>query len=663
MTTLAGSAPGQAVHALAATFSTVPAAGVLRASWLLLAFPLFGAAVLLVGGRRTDRWGHLLGVAMPVAAFVYGAIAFFTLLGQTDREQDQHLYSWIPVAHFQVNVNLLIDPLSICFVLLITGVGSLIIIYSVGYMAHDSERRRFFGYMNLFVASMLLLVLADNYLVLYVGWEGVGLASYLLIGFWQYKNSAAVAAKKAFVVNRVGDAGLSIAIMLMFAEFGTMNFTGVFNTVGSAGNGVATALGFLLLLGATGKSAQVPLQSWLLDAMEGPTPVSALIHAATMVTAGVYLLVRSNPILAVSEDAQIAIAVVGTVTLLFGGLIASAKDDIKKSLAGSTMSQIGYMTLGAGLGPEGYVFSIALLLAHGFFKAGLFLGAGSVIHAMDDEQDMRRYGGLAQFLPITYVTFGLAYLAITGIPPFSGFFTKDPIIEGDFTEHGAGGWILGICALIGAGITAFYMTRMMFMTWYGKRRWEADAAAGRGETEQAKPGPHPHESPPVMTWPMIVLAVGSVGAGAFLIINDRLQKFLAPVVGVPPVSHGFFTVAGVLAVVVALAGVALGWAMYGRVPVPETAPSSGFAVVAGPKELYGNAFNESVLERPGQWLTRLSVYFDNRGVDGLVNSLAALVGGTSGRWRKLQTGFVRSYALSMFFGAAVLVALLLAVRL
>ena len=657
MTTLTGSAHAQA---LAATFTTVPASGALRASWLLLAFPLFGATVLLVGGRRTDRWGHLLGVAMPAAAFVYGVIAFFTLLGKTNREQDQHLYSWIPVAHFQVNVNLLIDPLSICFVLLITGVGSLIIIYSVGYMAHDSDRRRFFGYMNLFLASMLLLVLADNYLVLYVGWEGVGLASYLLIGFWQYKNSAAVAAKKAFVVNRVGDAGLSIAIMLMFAEFGTMNFTGVFDKVGSAGSGVATALGFLLLLGACGKSAQVPLQSWLLDAMEGPTPVSALIHAATMVTAGVYLLVRSNPILAVTENAQIGIVVVGTVTLLFGGIIASAKDDIKKSLAGSTMSQIGYMTLGAGLGPEGYVFAIALLLSHGFYKAGLFLGAGSVMHGMDDEQDMRRYGGLARFLPITYVTFGLAYLAIIGIPPFSGWFTKDPIIEGDFTEHGAGGWILGILALIGAGITAFYMTRMMLMTWYGKRRWEEERAAQQDETGHM---PHPHESPPVMTWPMMVLAIGSVGAGAFLIINDRLEKFLAPVVGVPPVSHGFLTVAGFVALLLALAGVGLAWVMYGRVPVPETAPAGGPLVVAARKDLYGDAFNESVLMRPGQWLTRLSVYFDNRGVDGLVNSLAALVGGTSGRWRKMQTGFVRTYALSMFFGAALLVALLLAVRL
>jgi NADH-quinone oxidoreductase subunit L len=646
MTTLTGTAHA---HALAATFTTVPAAGALRLSWLLLAFPLVGATVLLVGGRRTNRWGHLFGVAMPVAAFVYGVIAFFSLLGDTNRSQDVHLYSWIPVADFQVNMNLLVDQLSICFVLLITGVGSLIIIYSVGYMAHDPERRRFFGYMNLFLAAMLLLVLADNYLVLYAGWEGVGLASYLLIGFWQYRNSAAVAAKKAFIANRVGDAGLSLAIMLMFAEFGTVSFTGVFNTVSSSGSGVATALGLLLLLGACGKSAQIPLQSWLLDAMEGPTPVSALIHAATMVTAGVYLLVRSNPILALTPDARLAVTLVGTVTLLFGGIIACAKDDIKKSLAGSTMSQIGYMFLGAGLGPEGYVFAIALLLAHGFFKAGLFLGAGSVIHGMDDEQDMRRYGGLSRSLPITYVTFGLAYLAIIGIPPFSGFFTKDPIIEGDFTEHGTVGWILGICALIGAGITAFYMTRMMLMTWYGKRRWEEKA--------------HPHESPPVMTWPMIVLAIGSVGAGAFLIINDRLQGFLAPVVGVPPVSHGFLTPAGLVALALALAGVGIAWMIYGRVPVPATAPAGRFLTVAARKDLYGDAFNESILMRPGQWLTRLSVYFDNRGVDGLVNSLAALVGGTSGRWRKMQTGFVRSYALSMFFGAAVLVALLLAVRL
>jgi NADH-quinone oxidoreductase subunit L len=650
------------------TLHTVAATGALKLSWLLLAFPLFGAVVLLLGGRRTNRWGHLLGVAMPVAAFVYGLIAFFTLLGDAHRSQDQHLYTFIQVGRLTVPMGLQIDQLSISFVLLITGVGSLIHIYSVGYMANDPQRRRFFGYMNLFVAAMLLLVLADNYLGLYIGWEGVGLASYLLIGFYQYRNTAAVAAKKAFIANRVGDAGLTLAIFLMFSEFGTVSFTGVFGAVGSGGSGVATALGLLLLLGACGKSAQVPLQSWLLDAMEGPTPVSALIHAATMVTAGVYLLVRSNPILALTPTARLAITVVGAVTLLWGAIIGCAKDDIKKALAGSTMSQIGYMTLAAGLGPAGYVFAIAHLLAHGFFKAGLFLGAGSVMHGMNDEVNMRKYGGLARFLPVTYVTFALGYLAIIGIPPFSGFFTKDPIIEAAFDKGGTSGAILGTCAVVGAAITAFYMSRVMLMTWYGKPRWQAEAESGEPH-ESTEPGaehagaPHPHESPATMIWPMILLAVGSVGAGAFLILGQRFENFLGPVTGVPPTAHGIWSVSGIVTLVLVLAAVAVAWAMYGRVPVPAVAPRGRPLTVAARKDLYGDAFNESVLMRPGQWLTRLSVFFDNRGVDGLVNTLAAAVGGTSGRVRKLQTGFVRSYALSMFFGAAVLVALLLVVRL
>jgi NADH-quinone oxidoreductase subunit L len=650
------------------TLHTVAATGALKLSWLLLAFPLFGAVVLLLGGRRTNRWGHLLGVAMPVAAFVYGLIAFFALLGDTNRSQDQHLYTFIQVGRLTVPMGLQIDQLSISFVLLITGVGSLIHLYSVGYMANDPQRRRFFGYMNLFVAAMLLLVLSDNYLGLYIGWEGVGLASYLLIGFYQYRNTAAVAAKKAFIANRVGDAGLTLAIFLMFSEFGTVTFTGVFGSVGSGGSGVATALGLLLLLGACGKSAQVPLQSWLLDAMEGPTPVSALIHAATMVTAGVYLLVRSNPILALSPTARLAVTVVGAVTLLFGAIIGCAKDDIKKALAGSTMSQIGYMTLAAGLGPAGYVFAIAHLLAHGFFKAGLFLGAGSVMHGMNDEVNMRKYGGLARVLPVTYVTFALGYLAIIGIPPFSGFFTKDPIIEAAFDKGGTSGAILGTCAVIGAAITAFYMSRVMLMTWYGKRRWSEEAESGEPH-ESTEPGaehagaPHPHESPATMIWPMILLAVGSVGAGAFLILGQRYEDFLGPVTGFPPTSHGIWSVSGVVTLILVLLAAGLAWVIYGRVPVPAVAPRGRPLTVAARKDLYGDAFNESVLMRPGQWLTRLSVFFDNRGVDGLVNTLAAAVGGTSGRVRKLQTGFVRSYALSMFFGAAVLVALLLVVRL
>jgi NADH-quinone oxidoreductase subunit L len=640
--------------------TTLAATGVLRYSWLLLAFPVFGAAVLLLGGRRTDKWGHLLGVLMSLASFVYGVIAYFTLLGYAapDRSRELHMFSWIPVAGFQANIGILLDPLSICFVLLITGVGSLILIYSVGYMAHDSDRRRFFGYLNLFIAAMLLLVISDNYLALYAGWEGVGLASYLLIGFWQFRPAPPVAAKKAFIANRVGDAGLSLAIMLMFAEFGTFNFTGVFATAKSGGSGVATALGLLLLLGACGKSAQVPLQSWLLDAMEGPTPVSALIHAATMVTAGVYLIVRSNPIFDLSDTARLAVTVVGAVTLLFGAVIGCAKDDIKKALAGSTMSQIGYMMLAAGLGPAGYAFAIAHLLAHGFFKAGLFLGAGSVMHGMDDEVNMRRYGALRKFLPITFVTFGLGYLAIIGIPPFSGFFTKDGIIDAAWSKGGTSGWILAGCAIVGAGITAYYMTRVMLMTWYGTKRWDSDGKGGRVDHE-----PHPHESPLVMTVPLILLAIGSVGAGAFLIINSRLVDFLAPVVGLPPDSHGIWTVPGAIALAFALVGVAIAWAMYGRVPVPAVAPRGSALTHAARADLYGDAFNESVLMRPGQWLTRLSVYFDSRGVDGIVNGLAATIGGSSSRLRRLQNGFVRSYALSMLIGAVLIVAGLLVVRL
>jgi NADH-quinone oxidoreductase subunit L len=650
--------------------TTLAATGVFRFSWLLLAFPVFGAVVLLLGGRRTNRWGHHLGVLMSLASFVYGLIAFFTLLGKSGagRSEDLHMFSWIPVNGFQANIGILLDPLSISFVLLITGVGSLIHIYSVGYMAHDPERRRFFAYLNLFIAAMLLLVLSDNYLGLYAGWEGVGLASYLLIGFWQFKPTAAVAAKKAFIANRIGDAGLSLAIMLMFAEFGTFNFDGVFASAksGAGGSGVASALGLLLLLGACGKSAQVPLQSWLLDAMEGPTPVSALIHAATMVTAGVYLIVRSNPIFNAGPTAQLAVTVVGAVTLLFGAIIGCAKDDIKKALAGSTMSQIGYMTLAAGLGPAGYVFAIAHLLAHGFFKAGLFLGAGSTMHGMDDEVNMRRFGGLRKFLPITFATFGLGYLAIIGIPPFSGFFTKDGIIDATWDKGGTSGYILAACAIIGAGVTAFYMSRVMLMTWFGTARWEENGVlggAGRQPAFTEPHTPHPHESPLSMTVPMILLAVGSVAAGWFLIVDSRFANFLAPVVGSPPTSHGIWSTPGIIALVLVVLGVGLAWFMYGRVAVPAVAPRGSVLTRAARADLYGDAFNESVLMRPGQWLTRLSVFFDSRGVDGLVNGLAATIGGTSGRLRRIQNGFVRSYALSMLIGAVLLVAGLLVVRL
>jgi NADH-quinone oxidoreductase subunit L len=647
---MTGSADSSLAHP-AVAIATLHATGLQDAAWLLIALPLLGAAILLLGGKRTNSWGHLVGVAMPVLAFAYGLAAFAQMLGYpaAQRSRELTIYQFIDVGRFQVPMGLRLDQLSICFVLLITGVGSLIHIFAVGYMSHDPERRRFFGYMNLFLAAMLLLVLANNYLGLYVGWEGVGLASYLLIGFWQYKPAAAVAAKKAFIANRVGDAGLSLAIMLMFFQFGSVTFTGVFGAVGHASRGVTLAIGLLLLLGACGKSAQVPLQSWLLDAMEGPTPVSALIHAATMVTAGVYLIVRSAPIFDLSAGARLAVAIVGAVTLLFGAIIGCAKDDIKKALAGSTMSQIGYMMLAAGLGPAGYVFAIAHLLAHGFFKAGLFLGAGSVKHEMDDEVDMRRFGGLARVMPITWVTFGLGYLAIIGVPPLSGFYTKDPIIDAAFAKGGTSGALLGTAALIGAGITAFYMTRVMFMTFMGERRWDDEV--------------HPHEVPPVMTSPMIVLAIGSVAAGGFLILSNRLLNFLGPVTGVPPTSHGVWTPVGGATLALVAVGIGIAYLMYGRRDVPVTAPAGSPVTVAARKDLYGDAVNESLLMRPGQWLTRLSVYFDNRGVDGIVNTVAATFGGSSGRLRRVQTGFVRSYALSMLVGAVLLVGALLLVRL
>jgi NADH-quinone oxidoreductase subunit L len=382
-----------------------------------------------------------------------------------------------------------------------------------------------------------------------------------------------------------------------------------------------------------------------------------------MVTAGVYLLVRSNPILFYSSTARLAITVVGAVTLLFGAIIGCAKDDIKKSLAGSTMSQIGYMTLGAGLGPVGYVFAIAHLVAHGFFKADLFLSAGSLMHGMDDDVNMRRYGALRKFMPATFGCFIVGWLAIIGIPPFSGFFTKDGIIEAAWDKGGTSGALLATAALVGAGITAFYMTRMVLMTFFGKARWEEPPAPGHQEVAEGEVIRHPHESPGTMIWPMIILSLGSIVTGGFLIINGRFIHFLEPVTGHAVDSHGIFTIPGIIALVLVVLGAGLAWLMYGRAEVPAVAPAGSPLTRAARQDLYGDAFNESVLMRPGQWLTRLSVYFDNRGVDGLVNTAAAVVGGSSGRLRRVQTGFVRSYALSMFFGAALLVAALLAVRL
>ncbi len=613
----------------------------------LIALPLLGATILLLAGRRADKWGHILGTLMSASAFAVGLYQLSQMLGRSNeaRPVTQKLFEWISVGTFNVDAGLLLDQLSICFVLLITGVGTLIHIYSISYMSHDHDRRRFFAYLNLFIAAMLLLVLGNSYLNLYVGWEGVGLASYLLIGFWNQKPAYATASKKAFVMNRIGDMGLSFAIMIAFATLGTVSFEGIKAASGTASTAALTAIGIMLLVAATGKSAQFPLQAWLGDAMAGPTPVSALIHAATMVTAGVYLITRSNFIFDAAPTAQLLVVIVGAITLLFGALIGTAKDDIKKALAASTMSQIGYMILGAGLGPVGYAFAIMHLLTHGFFKAGMFLGAGSVMHGMNDEVNMRKYGALRKFMPITFATFGLGYLAILGVPPFAGFYSKDMIIETAFNSGGAKGIILGTVTLLGAGITAFYMTRVMILTFTGKARWDEEA--------------HPHESPLLMWLPMAVLAVGSVSSGFLLSRGDALVNWLSPLFA----EHGEaselmkpIVVSGLALAMVAI-GVAIAFLKYSRQEVASVAPGdvSVFTKIAR-QDLMQDRFNEAVFMRTGQQLTQVLVKTDEAVIDGAVRGVGRLALGSGSILRGMQTGFVRSYAALILIGAALLIA-------
>jgi NADH-quinone oxidoreductase subunit L len=635
------------------------AVGSAQYAWLLVALPAFGALVLLVGGRRTNAWGHLLGCATVLAAFCYGVALLSQTLGldSAQRTRELSIGTFFAVNSLQVNYGLRLDPLSLTFVLLITGVGGLIHLYAIGYMADDPGRRRFFGYFNLFVAAMLVLVLANNFVTLYLGWEGVGLASYLLIGWYQERPSAATAAKKAFLMNRVGDVGLALAIFLIWRSLGTVQYSEVFARAGQISGPTLLAITLLLLLGACGKSGQFPLQAWLPDAMEGPTPVSALIHAATMVTAGVYLVARCSPLYNLSPNGRLAVAAVGVITLLIGSIIGCAYDDIKKVLAYSTVSQIGYMVLAVGLGPAGYALGIVHLLTHGFFKAVLFLGAGSVMHGMHDEIDMRRMGGLARHMPITFALFSCGYLALIGFPFLSGYYSKDAIIEAAFGAGGAAGGVFGIIAMLAAGLTAFYMTRLMLMTFFGEERWRDLRSADGHEY-------HPHEAPAVMWVPMVPLAIGSLIAGYLLASGGRLAGWLEPSVGalvpaegpLPPVLISLFTV------LVSALGVLAAWLLVGRNPVPVVRPEPvSLPVAAARADLYANAINEAIIARPGIWLTRALVFVDNKGVDGVVNGTAALLGGSSGRLRRLQTGFVRSYALGMLGGAIVVIAFLLAV--
>jgi NADH-quinone oxidoreductase subunit L len=633
------------------------------APWVLM-LPLLGAVVLMVGGRTMKRIAPLLGCLTVVAAFGLAVAIFLATISAdaVSRVSEISLWSWMPVESLQVEFGMRIDPLALTFMLLITGVGALIHIYSIGYMQHDEHRQRFFAYMNLFVASMLLLVMANSFVAVYAGWEAVGLASYLLIGFWSHKDSAGSAAKKSFVMNRVGDFGFAIGIFIMFAEMGTTSFTGVFAQIGDVAQqhpAAVTWMSLCLLLGACAKSGQVPLQAWLPDAMEGPTPVSALIHAATMVTAGVYLITRSYQIYDLTETGQLVVTIVGAVTILVGAISGCGKDDIKKVLAYSTVSQIGYMFLAAGLGAGVYGLAILHLLTHGFFKAGLFLASGSIMHGMNDQVDMRHFGGLARRMPLTFITMAAGYLAIIGFPYLSGFFSKDPIIEAAFAVGGTKGWLLGGAAMLGSAITAFYMTRLMIMTFFGEARWKnLTSPDGRAY--------HPHESKTVMTAPMLVLALGALGAGGLLVSGDRLVEWLSPSVGEFVEPHPELLSAGAITwgtVALMVVGAGIAYVLYGMRPVPVTAPVTRNPVVLLSRAgMGGDAINETLVARPGIWLARTFAYADARGVDGVVDGVGTSIIGVSHWWKKWQNGYVRSYALSMLSGTLLIAVALMVVN-
>ena len=647
------------------TVDTVAATGAASYAWLLILIPLASAGLLLLLGRASNRWGHLLATLASWSTFVVGALiaAQMSNAPEAARRFQQTLFTWIPAGDFTVDFGLLVDPLSITFVILVTFVGSLIHVYAIAYMEHDEARRRFFAYLNFFIAAMLTLVLSDSYAGLFAGWEGVGLASYLLIGFWNHVPAYAVAAKKAFVMNRVGDMGMLIAMMAMVASFHSVSFSEVSASVASIPTASATVIGFFLLVAACGKSAQFPLQAWLGDAMAGPTPVSALIHAATMVTAGVYLIVRSGAVFLAAPVAATAVAVIGAITLLFGAIVGSAKDDMKKVLAASTMSQIGYMMLGAGLGPIGWAFAIFHLFTHGFFKALMFLGAGSVMHGMGDQVNMRRFGALRGAMKVTWLTFMMGWLAILGVPPLSGYWSKDKIIEAAFSAHTFGtteaawiGWVYGLVALVGAGVTAFYMSRLFFMTFHGKARW----------TTEAEGSPvHPHESGPLMTIPMIILAIGAVVLGAALSIGDTFVNWLAPAIG--ELEHGHpvlteYVIQGATLALVIL-GALIAWMKYGRDEVPTSVPAGNVLTEAARRDLYQDTVNETLFMVPATGLVTVATGGDASASDGALNGLGAgsqllgrLVGIT-------QNGLVRTYAAYILGGVILALAIVLGFRL
>jgi NADH-quinone oxidoreductase subunit L len=640
---------------------------VLDAVWLIPALPLAGFLILLVAGRRLgEPAAGWIATLMCAGSFVASVVVFVGLLDENEegRQFTQTLFEWVPAGGLRVDVGFLADPLSITMALFITGVSALIHLYAIGYMHGDADFPKFFVYMNLFVFSMLMLVLGSNLLVTFLGWEGVGACSYWLISFWFSSDANATAGKKAFITNRIGDWGFLLAMFLAFATVGTLNYEGLFASVPTIAPVTATAIGLLLFLGAVGKSAQIPLYIWLPDAMAGPTPVSALIHAATMVTAGVFLMTRVNPILGAGYDwVPDVIAWVGVITAFVAATIAIAQNDIKKVLAYSTVSQLGYMFLAVGVGA--YVAAIFHMIAHAFFKALLFLGAGSVIHGMDGEQDMRRMGGLRTFMPLTAATFMVGWLAIAGVPPFAGFWSKDDILLFAWGSGAAGGKALWAIGLVTALLTGYYMSRQVFMVFFGEARWRTEpapqpASVGAAaneldlETDEHAHG-EPHESPWIMTAPLVVLAMLSIAGG---VINlpfservDFLEDFLHPVLGVNEaeiaVSTGAKVALAAVAIGAGLVGIAVATVVYLRHRVRAIEP-----------EVLAHAwyYDEEVtafMGGPGRKSFDAIAWFDAHIIDGAVNGVATLVRGVGGRLRPLQSGFVRSYALGVTIGVVV----------
>jgi len=626
----------------------------LHAAYLMPLLPLAGFVVLAAFGRRLgDPWAGWLGTATVAGSFVVACIVYAGLLARAapDRSFIQNLFTWIPVGGLQVKSALLVDPLSMTMALFVTGVSSLIHLYSIGYMKGDRDYPKFFLYLNLFVASMLILVLADNLLLTFVGWEGVGVCSYWLVSFWFGRDSAASAGKKAFIYNRLADVGFLIAIFLVFSKTGTLDYTGIFSHLSLIGGGTGTAICLLLFVAAAGKSAQLPLFPWLADAMEGPTPVSALIHAATMVTAGVYLMCRISPLLSQAHDAQLVVASVGAATAFVAATIGCAQQDIKKVLAYSTVSQLGYMFLAVGTGA--YEAAIFLMVAHAFFKALLFLGAGSVIHGLHDEQDLKRMGNLRRYMKLTFFTFGIGTLAIAGIPPLSGFFAKGDILDNAFAHYK----VLWVIGLVTAALTAYYMTRLVALAFYGDDRWR-DVLGGTSAGHDG--GAEPHEGPWVMALPLVVLAVLAL-VGGLLDLPGHHPGFaplgwLAPVFG-----HALFQAhqsagtqwaLGIVDAVIALVGLGVAFSLWSRrAQRPELEP----AVLQ--RAYFLDDIYDALIGRPGQAFARFcATVIEVKVIDGAVNGVGRLTRGVGGSLRKVQTGYVRQYALGIVLGTVVLLA-------